>query len=775
MTTPIATDPMLTLPTRPRLKRHLRVAFLEPDRTLLLGEGRQFLLSGQTHACVIRLLDGKRSTDEIVDELLGDFSATDIYYSLLTLQKHGHLEEADDRLSDRTAAYWSALGFDAGTAAKRLGEADVQPLSVGEVPVSEAVDVLRKAGISSRPPLSCDEVVAELERGVRPPRCLFVVADEYLRPALGDLNRATLATGTPWLLVQPTSIMPLVGPLFVPRETGCWTCLAQRVRANREVEIFAHTSSPDAPWWPSPAGLETTSALALDLAGTELARWLIAGGAGQDSPLRGKLLSLDMNRLALEEHVLTARPQCESCGRAGRSEPQPIVLQYRHMVTNKDGGYRSEPPEATLVRLRRHVSPITGIARGLTRSTRIEDPLIHVYVTGQNLALRSSSLRQLRHLIRGGSCGKGVTDTQAQVSGIAEAIERYSGVFRGEEPRLSSSLSRLGDRGIDPRTSMLYSEAQYKDRDRWNEKELGMDKIPFPFDEDAEMEWSPVWSLTREEFRHLPTSYLYYSYPVPDDAYQCFSDSNGCAAGTSLEDAVLQGFLELIERDAVALWWYNRVNRPGVDLESVDHPYVVPLRDRYAELGRDLWVLDLTNDLGVPVFVALSHRVDGRDEAIIFAPAAHLDPEVALLRALAELNQMLPGIEPVVGDHGATWDDPAAHSWWANTTVANQPYLLPDEATPPTTLDSWSSVESGDLRAAVEYLQKLVEGQGLEVLVLDQTRPDIGVPVVKVIVPGLRHFWARFAPGRLFDVPVSLGWQPQPTPEEALNPIPIFI
>jgi oxazoline/thiazoline synthase len=63
----------------------------------------------------------------------------------------------------------------------------------------------------------------------------------------------------------------------------------------------------------------------------------------------------------------------------------------------------------------------------------------------------------------------------------------------------------------------------------------------------------------------------------------------------------------------------------------------------------------------------------------------------------------------------------------------------------------------------------------MEVLVLDQTRPDIGLPVVKVIVPGMRHFWARLGPGRLYDVPVRLGRQAKPTPYEELNPIPMFL
>jgi ribosomal protein S12 methylthiotransferase accessory factor len=62
----------------------------------------------------------------------------------------------------------------------------------------------------------------------------------------------------------------------------------------------------------------------------------------------------------------------------------------------------------------------------------------------------------------------------------------------------------------------------------------------------------------------------------------------------------------------------------------------------------------------------------------------------------------------------------------------------------------------------------------MELLVLDQTRPDTGLDVVKVIVPGLRHFWARFAPGRLYDVPVHMGWRSQPIAEYELNPIPVF-
>jgi ribosomal protein S12 methylthiotransferase accessory factor len=57
--------------------------------------------------------------------------------------------------------------------------------------------------------------------------------------------------------------------------------------------------------------------------------------------------------------------------------------------------------------------------------------------------------------------------------------------------------------------------------------------------------------------------------------------------------------------------------------------------------------------------------------------------------------------------------------------------------------------------------------------VLDQTRPDVGIPVVKVVVPGLRPFYARFGPGRLYEVPVRLGHRSRPALFEELNPVPL--
>ena len=97
-------------------------------------------------------------------------------------------------------------------------------------------------------------------------------------------------------------------------------------------------------------------------------------------------------------------------------------------------------------------------------------------------------------------------------------------------------------------------------------------------------------------------------------------------------------------------------------------------------------------------------------------------------------------------------------------------YLLPHGKAPVRRARS-SKFASLDRREQVLACVKLARRFGLDFLVLDQTRPDIQVPVVRVIVPGLRHLHRRFAPGRLYDVPVKLGLRKRPLQEAELNPL----
>ena len=89
--------------------------------------------------------------------------------------------------------------------------------------------------------------------------------------------------------------------------------------------------------------------------------------------------------------------------------------------------------------------------------------------------------------------------------------------------------------------------------------------------------------------------------------------------------------------------------------------------------------------------------------------------------------------------------------------------------------DDFEQVRHDDIRDDVRDLVGRLKQRGLETIVLDHTRPDVGFPVARVVVPGLRHFWVRLAPGRLYDVPVAQGWVKQARTEDELNPIPFFL
>src|SRR5262249_2564531 len=158
--------------------------------------------------------------------------------------------------------------------------------------------------------------------------------------------------------------------------------------------------------------------------------------------------------------------------------------------------------------------------------------------------------------------GKGTTEEQAKVGAMAEAFERYSGVYRGTEYSRVATMAELDGDAVPPNDVMLFSDDQFARREEIRAQGNSFQMVPDPFDEHTAIDWSPMWAPTTNTFRWLPTGLCYYSYAkvVPHgtpNRLAYFADSNGCASGNSLEEAALQGLLELVERDAVATWWYN--------------------------------------------------------------------------------------------------------------------------------------------------------------------------------------------------------------------------
>jgi len=744
----------------PCFKPSFRIELVEDEGVYVLGELESHVLRGRAFLALAPLLDGRTTEEELCQRLQPQHAPAEVLYALALLRQRGFLARGGAEASTPEAAFWEGLGVDSVQARERLRAARLSIVSLGEVDETPLAESLAEQGLCVGP-----------EGGLS-----VVLTEDYLHPELARLNQARLAEERPWLLVRPTGRQVWLGPLFVPGRTGCWRCLSQRLESHRQVERYlAHRLGKGTVHPPARGTLPSTRRATAGLVATALSRWVAEGTLPS---LEGQVLTLDTASLETRTHRLVRRPQCPDCGEAGymaRHQEEAVRLEPAPRAFTADGGHRQRMPEDTLDRLLHHLSPVTGLVTLLTRVSCSDDDarLLYSYSTDFNFALMARNLHGLRHGLRSFSGGKGRTEAQAKASALGESIERYSAVWQGDEARVRATLAELDEAAIPPGRLQGYSARQYARREAHNHTTEFFRWVPEPFDPAWRIDWSPVWSLTHERRRYVPTALCYYGYPFEGTPLFGLADSNGCAAGNTLTEAILQGFLELVERDAVALWWYNRLRRPGVDLTGFAEPYLPEVVAHWRARGRELWALDVTSDLGIPTFAALSRRLDGRTQEVVFGFGAHSDARVALLRAVTEHNQFMSAL-PREGVQRPP-PDPTMSRWLQETRVEQQPWLLPAEGVSARTLEDYPRREHADLRDEVRRCVELARGRGLETLVLDQTRPDTGLAVVKVLVPGLRHFWPRFGPGRLYDVPVELGLLEAPLSEEALNPLPMFL
>jgi oxazoline/thiazoline synthase len=732
----------------PQFAPNFSVYVLPPDVVCLYSEDRKFLLHGELYCALTQAIGkGGRSFQQLIRDLEKDFPSDKIHEALERLLDRRYILPASSASNGAVAAYWASLGLPPETAKQNLQKCRVRIQSIDVQGETELGAALSGLGV---------RVVKRL------PDLTVTLVNDYLEGRLAELNRQHLLDGTPWVLVQPSGIFPLVGPVFRPGQGACWTCLAERMKRNREVKAMLDRRQAR-PVVISPLAQQTFGQSSVQLAAVEIAKAIASDFRTQ---LGDQIVSLDLLGSTIVKHHVATRPQCPSCGRKKlrdpRRAPAPIELGVGGKVVMTSGGYRSVSSSATVARFRRHVSPLTGVVSSLER-IQADLPLSTNYHATHNFSGPSETVHELRAGLSGGSFGKGSTAEQGEASALMEAMERYSGIFQGDEIRAKRRFTDFpSGEAISPNDVLLFSDAQLRQGAAGMPASDEPDAMPALFDPSAKFEWSPVWSLRDARFKYLPTGLLYFFYRG-DAAFA--ADSNGCAAGNTLEEAMVQGFLELVERDAYAIWWYNRLQRPELDLGQFDDSFVRDLQKQLAQAGRRLWVLDVTGDLGIPTFVAITHWMQNGRENIEFGSGAHFDARIALLRALTELNQFLS-----LGLMGGGTGEKSSLDGVTPLRLQDHSYLTPS-GNPMVQPEPDSKFGHLDTREQVTACVSLAKQAGLDFLVLDQTRPDIEAPVVRVIVPGLRHFYRRFAPGRLYDVPVKLGWRDRPLKENELNPI----
>lgn len=748
----------------PRLRPWLEVVVEEGRSAALHSETASLHLDSQVAADLLPLLTGELTADQIADRLAKRHGQAVVFFHLIKLEKLGFLE--DGRRPQASPAQ-SLLGQMGGDLDKAATPVALNLAALGGLDPGPALERLNRQE-AFRVSLADWRAARAGEAGL-----WLALTPDYLEPELAEFNSQALARGWRWLPCKPLGIEPCFGPLFTPGRTACLECLRHRLRGHRLDKRLAlraggrdlrlargHSpASQDALW---------------GLLGLELHKELTCA---PEAFLSQGAISLGLKSLGLTRHLLTRRPQCPVCGDPaawGRLPVEPPALRSRPKSTYRDGGERITAAEQTLARLTPRISPLTGEVGRLQDSDQpAHDAVGHVAMTSwavlgpgkRKPPEEDADWRKGRASALGVSSGKGRTPSQARASALGEALERYSTQYCGYEPVVTATWAEVAERAIHPHTLNPFSEAQYRERRQWRRR-LWTTHVPEPFEEQVAIDWAPAWSLSEQRWKLAPAAFVYYQYPDERGGSFAQGDSNGVAAGNCLEEAFMQGFFELVERDAVALWWYNNLRRRSVDQDSFGDERLRQARACLAREGYKLEVLDLTSDLPVTTLAMVGLHQDDPDKPPQLGFGCHFDADIALHRAMGEVAQGLRAPDAMTPT--ALARELRGHP------ISQLECLRPLKDAPPKPFSEFVNPATDDFFADMRLAVDMLAQRGLETLMVDLTRPEVGLDVVRVIVPGLVHFWPRLAAERLYRVPVEQGWLPRPWREDEMNPLPFY-
>jgi ribosomal protein S12 methylthiotransferase accessory factor len=323
--------------------------------------------------------------------------------------------------------------------------------------------------------------------------------------------------------------------------------------------------------------------------------------------------------------------------------------------------------------------------------------------------------------------GKGCTPDQARAGAMMEAIERFSGEsWHGDV--LRGTMAEMASRGavVDPRELIIPAVS--------------------PFEEDMALEWVEGWDLLNLKKTYVPLNSVVCPYEPNDAPIIHLASTNGLAAGNSMEEALCQALCEVIERDATAIGYtrwkllpaiervcakmgyeYVREVNPHrlINLETIPEE-AQPLIVRLKEAGLRVYLRDITSTAGIAVVDGTVAEYENGVCEAHGGCGAHPDARVALFRAITEAAQsrvavIQGGREDLAHLVRRTkrYDPEAAFAGGPSVQFSEIPTYVTD------CLDD-----------EIRYILSGLERDGFsQVVAVDMTHPEVGVPVVRVVLP----------------------------------------
>jgi putative methanogenesis marker protein 1 len=371
-----------------------------------------------------------------------------------------------------------------------------------------------------------------------------------------------------------------------------------------------------------------------------------------------------------------------------------------------DDGQRSVAAEETLGRIENLIK-VAGITRvaDITRLDRIGIPVFS--------SIRPEAETGAISVYN----GKGLTKVQAKVSAIMEGLERYSAEVRGDE--VVRKLLRQANDALDPRELILPRQVL---------NALASRPVGFV----------GCYDIANEKEVMVPCSAVFHPYNSERDIMLFRSNTNGLASGNNLEEAVLHGLCEVVERDSWSLCEARRSVVADMDLTGCGRK-LAKCVEMFESKGIELHFKDMTSDVGLPVIGVAADDVASKDPGLLtLGIGAHPVPEVAALKGLVEVAQ-----SRLTQIHGAREDTTRAGAsrqlGYERMKELNRMWFQPSGTL--RSLEGMRDISTTDIRDDIMVVIEGLRNVGLrKVIVHDLTRKELGVPVVRVIVPGLEVY-----------------------------------
>lgn len=318
--------------------------------------------------------------------------------------------------------------------------------------------------------------------------------------------------------------------------------------------------------------------------------------------------------------------------------------------------------------------------------------------------------------------GKGITQEHAKASAMMEGFERYSAEKQPSDKTITASLSEIDDKHINPISLNL-------------PKDFSKDKIDL-----MNLEWNISKDLISGDEYYIPSNAIYHPYVPSNNVQGLFKgNTNGLASGNNLEEAILHGIFEVIERDAWSIFELTHKNSKQIDIESIDNENINYILNKYRENKINIKLMNLTADIDVPTIAASADDTVLKDAGLLsLGIGTHLNPEIAILRALTEVAQ-----SRATQIQGAREDtvraDFARKAGYERMKRINSYYFEDEDYK--MSFNDINDKSTNSINRDIEIVKEELIKNGLDkILYVDLTRPELGVSVVRVVIPTMELY-----------------------------------